>query len=82
MAFKKKEAEEISVQPPTPPTKKGKTIEIVSTVKGIVSICTNAGDSRQIMFEDKGDVGVALVDNDEAEALLRLPAFWKPTYEA
>ncbi|KAA0888759.1 hypothetical protein [Oryzomonas rubra] len=58
-----------------------KTIEIASIHKGDVNICTKSNEQRTITFEDKGAVGLALVDNDEAEILLEigLPNYWKPT---
>lgn len=54
-----------------------KTIEIASRTKGTVSLCVK-GESRNITFEDKGDVGLALCDHDEASVLLRVPGYWKP----
>lgn len=55
-----------------------KTIEIISTHKGQVGVCVK-GVHRNINFQDKGSVGVAIVDNDEAAVLLKLgkPHFWK-----
>lgn len=56
-----------------------KTIEIVSIHKGNVNL-TVKGEPRKILFQDKGDVGYAVVDHDEAAVLLKLglPDFWKP----
>lgn len=56
-----------------------KTIEIASIHKGPVAVPVR-GESRTITFEDKGDVGYAKVDHDEAAVLLKvgLPDFWKP----
>lgn len=53
-----------------------KTIEIASTVKGKVRLLVK-GVSRQIVFEDKGDVGLAMCDSDEAEVLLQIPGYRK-----
>lgn len=56
-----------------------KTIEIASIHKGNVNL-TVKGEPRKILFQDKGDVGYAVVDHDEAAVLLKLglPDFWKP----
>jgi hypothetical protein len=55
-----------------------KTIEIASIHKGPVAVPVK-GESRTITFEDKGDVGYAMVDHDEAAVLLKLSGdFWKP----
>lgn len=56
-----------------------KTIEIASIHKGPIGICAK-GESRTVVFEDKGDVGYAVVDHDEAEVFLKigLPDYWKP----
>lgn len=53
-----------------------KTIEVISRTKGTVSLPVN-GESRSITFEDKGDVGIAMCDHDEAAVLLRVPGYWK-----
>lgn len=55
-----------------------KTIEIISIHKGQIAITTR-GESRTVEFEDKGDVGVAMCDNDEAGVFLKigLPDYWK-----
>ncbi len=58
-----------------------KTIEIVSIHTGKIRLCTRKGEQRTVMFEDKGDRGFALCDEDEAEILLGgigLPDYWKP----
>lgn len=56
-----------------------KTIEVASVHKGPINLCTRKDEQRTIMFEDKGDVGYAMVDEDEAEILLSIPGdFWKP----
>ena len=58
-----------------------KTIEIASSHKGRISVKVK-GESRTIAFEDKGTVGLALVDHDEAAALLAVGTdFWKPGYK-
>ena len=56
-----------------------KTIEIASIHKGNINL-TVKGEPRKIHFQDKGDVGYAVVDHDEAAVLLKLglPDFWKP----
>ena len=56
-----------------------RTIEIASIHKGTIAFHTK-GESRSVKFEDKGDVGLAMVDNDEAEVFLTigLPDYWKP----
>lgn len=55
-----------------------KTIEVVSIHKGTISVPVK-GENRRIKFEDKGAVGVALCDHDEAAVLLGLPGkdYWK-----
>lgn len=60
-----------------------KTIEIASTHKGKIATKVK-GESVTVEFVDKGDVGLALVDNDTAGALLAigLPDFWKPGVNA
>jgi len=58
-----------------------KTIEIVSKHTGKIRLCTRKGEQRTIVFEDKGGVGYALCDEDEADILLGaigLPNYWKP----
>ncbi len=60
-----------------------KTIEIASIHKGTVRVKVK-GEGVPVTFEDKGDVGVALCDHDEAAAFLQvgLPDFWKPGVNA
>jgi GDP-D-mannose dehydratase len=55
-----------------------KTIEIISIHKGPIAITTR-GESRTVEFEAKGDVGIAMCDNDEAGVFLKigLPDYWK-----
>lgn len=61
-----------------------KTIEIASNHKGKIGLCTRREEQRIVEFVDKGDVGVAMCDEDEAEILLTigLPDYWKPTVDA
>lgn len=56
-----------------------KTIEIASTNKGKVSLCTRRNEQRSIVFEDKNGAFLAMVDEDEAEILLEIgrPTYWK-----
>lgn len=55
-----------------------KTIQIISTHKGRIRVPVK-GESRLIVFEDEGAVGVAMCDHDEAAVLLGLPGkeYWK-----
>lgn len=55
-----------------------RTIEIISRHMGKIAFKCK-GEPRSVIFEDKGEVGVALVDNDEAEVFLRVgkPDYWK-----
>ena len=55
-----------------------RTIEIISRHIGTVNF-TCKGEKRTVNFEDKGSVGVAMVDNDEAELFLEvgMPDFWQ-----
>lgn len=58
-----------------------KTIEIVSKHTGKIKLCTRKGEQRTVVFEDKGGVGYAMCDEDEADILLGaigLPGYWKP----
>lgn len=58
-----------------------KTIEIVSINIGPVALCTKRGEQRTVLFQDKGGVGFAMCDEDEAEILLGgigKPDYWKP----
>ena len=57
-----------------------RTIEIISRHTGKVSFKCK-GESRSVVFEEKGSVGVAMVDSDEAEEFLKIgkPDFWKET---
>lgn len=57
-----------------------KTIEVVSIHKGPISLTLPNDESRTVIFEDKGHVGYAKVDHDEASVLLRIgrPHYWKP----
>lgn len=56
-----------------------KTIEILSIHKGRVAILCK-GESRTVNFEDRGDVGLAVCDHDEAAVFLKIgmPDYWKP----
>lgn len=56
-----------------------KTIEVISIHKGKIAISCK-GESRTVVFEDKGDVGYAVVDHDEAAVFLKIgrPDYWKP----
>jgi len=60
-----------------------KNIEIASIHKGKVGLLAK-GEQRTVHFEDKGEVGVAMVDEHEAKELLTigLPHYWKPTVNA
>ena len=60
-----------------------KTIEIASIHKGTIDIKVK-GSGVKVEFEDKGEVGLALCDHDEAEAFLAIgrPDFWKPKVDA
>lgn len=55
-----------------------KTIEVISIHKGKIAICCK-GESRTVVFEDKGDVGIAMCDHDEAAVFLKIgrPDYWK-----
>lgn len=55
-----------------------KTIEVISIHKGKIAISCK-GESRTVVFEDKGDVGIAMCDHDEAAVFLKigLPDYWK-----
>jgi len=57
-----------------------RTIEIISRHKGKIRFKCK-GEQRLVVFEDKGNVGVAKVNNDEAEVFLKVgkPDFWKET---
>lgn len=58
-----------------------RTIEIVSINIGPVALCTKRGEQRTVVFQDKGGVGFAMCDEDEAEILLGgigKPDYWKP----
>lgn len=46
-----------------------KTVEVISRHKGKINLHVK-GEDRPIVFEDKGDVGRAMVDTDEAAVLL------------
>jgi hypothetical protein len=60
-----------------------RTIEILSIHLGPHNLTTRAGDQRTVEFEDKGGVGFALIDEDEAEILLTIgkPNYWQPGAE-
>lgn len=60
-----------------------KTIEIASIHKCTI-VTKVKGQGVTVQFKDRGDVGIALVDNDTAGALLSigLPEYWKPTVNA
>lgn len=55
-----------------------KTIEVISIHKGKIAISCK-GESRTVVFEDKGDVGIAMCDHDEAAVFLKIgrPDYWK-----
>lgn len=55
-----------------------KTIEIISIHKGNVRISCK-GESRTVRFEDRGDVGIAMCDHDEATVFMKIgsPDYWK-----
>jgi hypothetical protein len=55
-----------------------RTIEIISRHTGKINFKCK-GEQRSVVFEDKGNIGVAMVDNDEAEVFLRVgkPDYWK-----
>lgn len=58
-----------------------KTITIASTIIGPVGLQIANGENRVVVFEEKNGVGVAQIDNEEAEVLLGaigLPDYWKP----
>ena len=58
-----------------------KTIECASRVIGPVNLGIANGEQRTVVFEDKGGIGFAMIDNDEAEVLLGAigaPEYWKP----
>lgn len=60
-----------------------KTIEVVSIHKGEINLTLKSGEPRKVNFDDKGTVGFAMVDHDEAEILLGIgrPHYWKPGSE-
>lgn len=55
-----------------------RTINIISRHIGKIRFKCK-GEPRSVVFEDKGEVGVAVVDHDEAEVFLKVgkPDFWK-----
>jgi hypothetical protein len=58
-----------------------KTIECVSIHTDTINFSTKDGEQRSVVFEDKGGVGFAMLDEEEAEVLLGgigRPEFWKP----
>lgn len=58
-----------------------KTIECVSRHIGEINLTTRKDEQRTVLFEDKGGVGFAMIDEDEAEILLEgigRPDYWKP----
>lgn len=58
-----------------------KTIECVSRHIGEINLTTRKDEQRTVVFEDKGGVGFAMIDEEEAEILLEgigRPDYWKP----
>ena len=55
-----------------------RTIQIISRHTGKIRFkCKD--EQRTVVFEEKGNVGIAMVDNDEAEVFLKVgkPDYWK-----
>jgi len=58
-----------------------KTIECASIHTDTINFSIKDGEQRSVVFEDKGGVGFAMLDEEEAEVLLGgigRPEFWKP----
>jgi hypothetical protein len=61
-----------------------KTITVASRIIGPVGLGIANGEQRIVTFEEKDGIGVAMVDNEEAEVLLGAigkPDYWKPGSE-
>lgn len=59
-----------------------RTIECASIIIGKVNLGIANGEQRTVEFKEKGGIGYAMIDEDEAKVLLGAigePEYWKPT---